>query len=82
MIKIKKGAKYLVTGGSGFLGGALIDRILNEGGSVVTIARNEGNLIKLKQKYNPTVNQNQVETKTFTFDESLLFSSNKQVMDL
>jgi|TARA_R110000824_G_scaffold191322_6_gene372982 UDP-N-acetylglucosamine 4,6-dehydratase/UDP-glucose 4-epimerase len=51
MIKIKNGAKYLVTGGSGFLGGALIDRILDQGGLVVTIARNEGNLIKLKQRY-------------------------------
>ena len=61
MIKIKKNAKYLVTGGSGFLGGALIDRILDQGGSVITIARNEGNLIKLKQKYNPMVNQKQIE---------------------
>jgi|TARA_R110000824_G_scaffold54507_3_gene150433 UDP-N-acetylglucosamine 4,6-dehydratase len=51
MIKIKKDAKYLVTGGSGFLGGALIDRIIEQGGTVVTIARNEGNLIKLKQRY-------------------------------
>ena len=49
MIQIENGKKYLVTGGSGFLGGELIQRILNEGGEVVTISRNEGQLIKLKQ---------------------------------
>ena len=54
MIKIEQGKKYLVTGGSGFLGGELITRILDEGGEVVTVARNEGQLIKLKQKF-PTV---------------------------
>jgi len=58
MIKIKSGKKYLVTGGSGFLGGELITRILHEGGEVVTVARNEGQLIKLKQKF-PSV---QIET--------------------
>ena len=31
---------------------------------------------------NVLVDQNQVETKTFTFDESLIFSSNNQVMDM
>ena len=51
MIRIENGKKYLVTGGSGFLGGELIQRILNEGGEVVTISRNEGQLIKLKQKF-------------------------------
>ena len=51
MVKIEKNKTYLVTGGSGFLGGELIERILNAGGKVVTIARNEGQLIKLKQKY-------------------------------
>lgn len=54
MIKIEQGKKYLITGGSGFLGGELITRILNEGGEVITVARNEGQLIKLKQKF-PTV---------------------------
>ena len=51
MIEIQKGKKYLVTGGSGFLGGKLIERILLHGGKVVTIARDEGKLIQLKQKY-------------------------------
>ena len=30
MIKIEKGKKYLITGGAGFLGGELIERILEE----------------------------------------------------
>ena len=51
MIKIKNGKKYLVTGGSGFLGEELIKRIISKGGQVVTISRDEGKLIKLKQKY-------------------------------
>ena len=58
MIRIENGKKYLVTGGSGFLGGELIQRILNEGGEVVTVSRNEGQLIKLKQKF-PSI---QIET--------------------
>jgi len=55
---IQPNKKYLITGGSGFLGGELITRILKDGGKVVTVARNEGQLIKLKQKF-PSV---QIET--------------------
>jgi len=51
MITIKQGQKYLVTGGSGFLGEELIKRIIDHGGNVVTISRDEGKLIELKQKY-------------------------------
>tara|TARA_B100000287_G_scaffold354078_1_gene344096 strand:- start:38 stop:916 length:879 start_codon:yes stop_codon:yes gene_type:complete len=51
MIKIEKNKKYLVTGGSGFLGQELIKRILDQGGKVVMVARNEGELIKTKQKF-------------------------------
>ena len=51
MITIQDGKKYLVTGGSGFLGEELIKRIISKGGQVVTISRDEGKLIKLKQKY-------------------------------
>ena len=36
MIRIEYKKKYLVTGGSGFLGGELITRILDQGGEVVT----------------------------------------------
>ena len=51
MIKIEKGKKYLITGGAGFLGGELIERILDQGGDVVTVSRNEGKLIELKNQY-------------------------------
>lgn len=51
MIKIEQGKKYLVTGGSGFLGEELIKRIIGSGGKVVTISRDEGKLIELKQEY-------------------------------
>ena len=51
MEQIEKGKLYLVTGGSGFLGHEIIDRILRKGGRVRTIARDEGKLIDLQQKY-------------------------------
>ena len=51
MITIQQGKKYLVTGGSGFLGFELISRLLHLGAEVVSVARNEGNLIKLKQEF-------------------------------
>ena len=49
MIKIKQNKKYLLTGGSGFLGEELIKRILDEGGKVIVVARSEVGLIKTKQ---------------------------------
>ena len=51
MIKVKKDNLYLVTGGSGFLGFDLVQRILSQGGRVVTLSRDEGKLIELKQQY-------------------------------
>ena len=54
MIEIKRNKKYLVTGGSGFLGNGLIKRLLDSNSGVRALSRNEGNLLKLKQKY-PTV---------------------------
>lgn len=50
-MKIIPGKRYIVTGGSGFLGTALIKRIIEEGGIVRTIARNEGKLITLQELY-------------------------------
>lgn len=43
--------KYLVTGGSGFLGNKLIARLFGQGHEVVTVSRNEGKLIELKQNF-------------------------------
>lgn len=43
--------KYLVTGGSGFLGVKLIERLVGQGQEVVAVARNEGKLIELQQKF-------------------------------
>ena len=51
MIKIKKDKLYLITGGSGFLGIPLCERVLNMGGKVRTLARDEGKLVDLQQKY-------------------------------
>jgi len=50
-MKIKKGKKYVVTGGSGFLGKELIKTIIENGGIVRAIARNEGNLVAVKQMF-------------------------------
>ena len=51
MIKVEKDKLYLITGGSGFLGFDLVKRILSQGGRVVTLSRDEGKLIQLKQEY-------------------------------
>jgi len=45
---------YLVTGGSGFLGVELIKRLVEQGFNLRTVARNEGQLINLKEQF-PTV---------------------------
>ncbi len=42
---------YLVTGGTGFLGKPLIERLISQGHKVVTIARNEGKLLQLKWEF-------------------------------
>jgi UDP-N-acetylglucosamine 4,6-dehydratase/UDP-glucose 4-epimerase len=51
MIKIEKQQLYLVTGGSGFLGHPLVKYILEQGGLVRVISRDEGKLISLKEIY-------------------------------
>lgn len=45
-----RGKNLLVTGGSGFLGKALLPRIVKEN-RVTVLARNEGNLMSLKQEF-------------------------------
>jgi FlaA1/EpsC-like NDP-sugar epimerase len=51
MLKVK-GKNVLVTGGSGFLGEALVERLfLMEAKTVRVISRNEGKLINLKQRF-------------------------------
>jgi len=51
MIQIKTNKLYLVTGGSGFLGVPLCERILKQGGNVRVLSRDEGKLVELKQQY-------------------------------
>jgi UDP-N-acetylglucosamine 4,6-dehydratase/UDP-glucose 4-epimerase len=51
MIKIEQQKLYLVTGGSGFLGYPLVKYILDQGGFVRVISRDEGKLITLKEQY-------------------------------
>jgi UDP-N-acetylglucosamine 4,6-dehydratase/5-epimerase len=51
MIQIKKNKLYLITGGSGFLGVPLCERILKQGGNVRVLSRNEGKLVELKHHH-------------------------------
>lgn len=51
MITIEKDKLYLITGGSGFLGYPLVGYVLQNGGRVRVISRDEGKLITLKEKY-------------------------------
>lgn len=51
MIKIEQDKLYLVTGGSGFLGLHLVKYILENKGLVRVLARDEGKLVDLKEKY-------------------------------
>ncbi len=43
--------KQLIFGGTGFLGEKLVERLVNDGDEVVVVARNEGKLISLKEKF-------------------------------
>ena len=54
---IKKGKKYLVTGGTGIIGKTLCSRLLTMGAKVVVISRDEKKLEKLKKEVS-----NDVET--------------------
>lgn len=48
---INKNKKYLITGGTGFLGEFLVKRLQNEGCQLRVMSRNEGKLVALKQKF-------------------------------
>lgn len=50
-MKIKQNNLYLVTGGSGFLGHPLVQNIISKGGKVRVLARDEGKLVDLKEKF-------------------------------
>ena len=43
--------KVLITGGSGFLGEKLIEELIKQNYNIRVVARNEGKLILLKNKY-------------------------------
>lgn len=47
-------AKYIIFGGTGYLGELLVKRLVEEGNEVLVVARNEGKLISLREKY-PTI---------------------------
>ena len=51
MIQIEENKLYLVTGGGGFLGQPLVKHILSKGARVRIIGRDEGTLIKMKERY-------------------------------
>jgi UDP-N-acetylglucosamine 4,6-dehydratase len=51
MITIEKNKLYLITGGSGFLGHPLVKYVLEKGGLVRILSRDEGKLIDVKEKY-------------------------------
>lgn len=48
---INKNKKYLITGGTGFLGEFLVKRLQDEGCQLRVMSRNEGKLIALKQRF-------------------------------
>lgn len=48
---INKNKKYLITGGTGFLGEFLVKRLQDEGCQLRILSRNEGKLVALKQKF-------------------------------
>lgn len=74
MIRIKKNCIYLITGGTGYLGESLTRYILDLGGKVRVIARNEGKLIDLKHKY-PNI-------EIYPGDISDVFSINQCTQDI
>jgi UDP-N-acetylglucosamine 4,6-dehydratase/UDP-glucose 4-epimerase len=50
-MELIKNKKYLITGGTGFLGIALVEKLLLKQCSLRVMSRNEGKLISLKEKF-------------------------------
>ena len=50
-LQVKADKIYLVTGGTGFLGEKLVEKIISLGGKVRVLSRNEGKLITLKHNF-------------------------------
>lgn len=48
---IEKNKKYLITGGTGFLGESLVRKLIDFGCKVRILSRNEGKLVSLRQKF-------------------------------
>lgn len=49
---MEKNKKYLITGGTGFIGEALIERLMKDGfTNLVAVSRSEGNLVMLRNKF-------------------------------
>lgn len=51
MIKLEKDKTYLITGGAGFLGKALVKRLYSDDYTLRVLSRDEGALISLKEKF-------------------------------
>lgn len=51
MIKLEKNKTYLITGGAGFLGKALVERLYSDDYTLRILSRDEGSLISLKEKF-------------------------------
>jgi UDP-N-acetylglucosamine 4,6-dehydratase len=51
MIKLNKNKTYLITGGAGFLGKALVERLYSDDYTLRVIGRDEGSLVALKEKF-------------------------------
>ena len=49
---MNKDGKYLITGGTGYLGRALVKKLVGEGyGNIIVLARHEADLMTLKEEY-------------------------------
>jgi UDP-N-acetylglucosamine 4,6-dehydratase/5-epimerase len=51
MIKLEKNKTYLITGGAGFLGKALVERLYSDEYTIRVLGRDEGSLVALKEKF-------------------------------